>query len=570
MKFNLKDHLFKDRAGEEPGKKAEITTTLLIGIAVAIFWAFLYQNIQIKISAIITAIIAGYSIVQVTQGKRGYPVVTSLAFFVTIVNISILEGKGLHDLIWAAALGVFMLANIYNIGSTRSIFIIGFVMLGIFIGMGVLEINNILPNPYETDVKYLFINASILFGIMGAMLTVFHNHRRLLVTSIEKENTQRSLSEQIEMANHALEEQVQSRTEELRNVNESLMAKNAALLAASEISKELIEYIHGNTDEILTRTAKLISQKFGYYHVGIFTIDSDRGFAVLRAANSKGGQEMLAKRHQLKVGGAGVVGYVSQSGRYRIALDTGVDAVYFNNPYLRETRSELSLPIKYSNNTIGVLDVQSTQPAAFTDDDVTNLTTIANQLALILYTQGDTSASNPAQRGERRSARSFIAGTQTGYSFRPDSGITAINTSSITPILNKVISSGETMSIPVSTSDGVPVLAVPVKFREQIIGVIQIEAAETNRNWTEDEIGLVQSISDRAALALENARLFEDATRRAEQEETISAITTKIGSSTDFERIMQTTIQELGLALGASRTFIQIGTSSATDEEENQ
>ena len=71
---------------------------------------------------------------------------------------------------------------------------------------------------------------------------------------------------------------------------------------------------------------------------------------------------------------------------------------------------------------------------------------------------------------------------------------------------------------------------------------------------------MVQSISDRAAFALENARLFEETSRRAEQEETIARVTTQIGASTDFNRILQTTIQELGRALGASRSFIQMGT----------
>lgn len=102
-------------------------------------------------------------------------------------------------------------------------------------------------------------------------------------------------------------------------------------------------------------------------------------------------------------------------------------------------------------------------------------------------------------------------------------------------------------------------MIVPVKFREQVVGVIQIEANTPARTWTENEILLAQAVSDRAALELDNAGLFEEATRRAEQEEAISRITNQIGASTDFERIMQTTIQELGQALGASRSFIHIG-----------
>ena len=122
------------------------------------------------------------------------------------------------------------------------------------------------------------------------------------------------------------------------------------------------------------------------------------------------------------------------------------------------------------------------------------------------------------------------------------------------------------MTVKRSSQDGRPTLSVPVRFRDQVIGIINIESSEANRNWTEDEIVLVQSISDRAALALENARLFDNATRRAEQEETISRVTSLIGTSTDFDRIMQTTIQELGLALGTSRSFIKIGSPSMPNE----
>jgi GAF domain-containing protein len=274
---------------------------------------------------------------------------------------------------------------------------------------------------------------------------------------------------------------------------------------------------------------------------------------------------MLAKRHQLKIGGTGIVGYVSQSGRPRIALDTGADAVFFNNPYLPETKSELSLPIKFANTIIGVLDVQSTQSAAFNEEDTSTLMTIANHLAILLQRSEGGAVSTAPTGGRRIPITSWEK--QFGYSFRPDGSIVANATLEINPSLEKAIASGETVTVNRASKGKPPLLAVPVKFRDQVIGIIHIESSEINRNWTDDEIMLVQSISDRAALALENARLFENATRRAEQEETISRVTTQIGSSTDFDRIMQTTIQELGLALGASRSFIQIGSPSLQDEK---
>jgi GAF domain-containing protein len=103
-----------------------------------------------------------------------------------------------------------------------------------------------------------------------------------------------------------------------------------------------------------------------------------------------------------------------------------------------------------------------------------------------------------------------------------------------------------------------------------VIGIIHIEAAEGNRKWTEDEVTVVQSISDRAAFALENARLFEETTRRAEQEEAIAHVNTQISASTDFNRIMQITVEELGRTLGATRTFIQLETSTEDDTSARQ
>ena len=402
----------------------------------------------------------------------------------------------------------------------------------------------------------VFSIGAILFGIM-----VFREKLELERNRELADTNQELKSSKIELENKIIE-----RTRELQDFNLKVQGQLKRFENINSISQEIITNTALPISDLLSKISREISEKLGYYHVGIFLLNEKREYAVLQAANSIGGQKMLANRHQLKVGGTGVVGYVSQSGKPRIALDTGVDAIYFNNPYLLETRSEISLPIKYGNMVIGVLDVQSTQSGAFNEEDASLLMMIANQLGIVLYTRNETSMRiDPIQK--RKSGRFVQTSKQLGYSFRPDGSIVANTSPEYLPVLEKIIASGDAMVVARSNMGSKPMLAVPVKFRDQVIGVIYIEAGESNRYWTEDETSLVQSISDRVALALENARLFEDATRRAEQEETISLVTTKIGSSTDFERIMQTTIQELGLALGASRSFIQIGSLSAPDEK---
>ena len=562
----LSDLIFKDRPGDVPGTRAELVVTLALGFVVTGFWSFLYQHpVTVAISAL-ASLTALLSLVQDFRGKPRFPFVFPSIVMVDVIAISIINGHGIHDLIWMSGLGVFLLVNIYSPQTTSFIPpIFAFATMFSFAGIGILEMSAVIPNPHETDMRYLLSSASLMLGVMGAITAVFHRHRTLMRTESQTRQEQEHSRLELETANRTLEEQVRQRTNELQALNEQLLTKSAKLQAAAEISQAILINPHDKVDDLLARAARLISEKLGYYHVGIFLIDSSRDFAVLKASNSRGGQEMLTQGHQLRVGGTGIVGYVSQSGIPRIALDTGADAIFFNNPRLPGTRSELSVPIKYGSDTIGVLDVQSTQSSAFNEEDAGTLSTIANQLALILHQKEEIEA--VARNRGVRSLRSFdTMQKQLGYSYNADGSIVE-NTAAFNPFFERAVISGETIAAVKTPYGNNPILIVPVRVREQVIGIIQIESSEENRNWTEDEILLVQTVSDRAGLALDNAGLLENATQRAMQEETISRLTNQIGSSTDFERIMRTTVQELGLALGASRSFIQIGMNTSTNEE---
>lgn len=399
----------------------------------------------------------------------------------------------------------------------------------------------------------IFFTGAILYGIL-----VFRaNLENLRLLEIRTTNSE------LQEIKTNLEKRVEERTRELSDANQQIESRALRLQTISEISRDISAGIDKRPKELLTLMADSISEKLGFYHVGIFLLDENREYAHLRAANTSsfGGQKMLERRHQLKMGGTGIVGYVSQSGRPRIALDTDSDAVFFNNPNLPETRSEMALPLKYGAQVIGVLDLQSTLSSAFSDDDANLLSTLANQIAILIdnvLTSQRSEFSLPNQKTNTSSNRIIRNQKQRGYSYLPDGTISDSQITDST-IFEKAIATGETFVLTRPSTGNPAALAVPVKFREQVIGVIHIQAADDKRRWTEDEIMVVQSISDRAALALENARLFEETVRRADQEETIAHITTRISASSDFKHIMQITVQELGQALGATRSFIQLG-----------
>lgn len=551
---------------EEAHKRPEVFYALALGFIVSVFWVFNYQNPLVIVFSIGSALAGLFTLIQVARKSINnaailYP---SLAT-TTIVMIAFLEGEGASTNTWLNFLGIFLFLNIYvKAGDERLVLRAGFILLLLFLVIGFVEANGVLPNQTtEVSLGYVIQSTTTFIIMMVALALIFRQYRAMLQIVAEESEEQVSQQELVDQ-NHGLKSNLNHNLDEINVLQGQLLSKIAKIQATSDISQDLMGSLHEGLGNFLNLATRIISEKLGYYHVGIFLVDDANEFAVLRGTNSKGGQQMLARRHKLKIGSTGLVGYVAQSGRPRIALDAGVDAVFFNNPYLPETRSEISLPLKISNKVIGVLDVQSTQPSAFTEEDISILTTIANQIAVILQADEESSVFDSSKRGAR-SAYAYRS-KRLGYSFNPDGSIVSNNSSKLDPALTKAVISGEVVVLPQSVMGKPSVLAVPVKYREQVIGIIQVEA-DGNRRWTETEVSLVQAISDRAALALENARLFEDATRRAEQEESISRITSQISASTDFDRIMQTTIQELGLALGATRSYIQLGSPDAQEDK---
>jgi len=137
--------------------------------------------------------------------------------------------------------------------------------------------------------------------------------------------------------------------------------------------------------ELLQRTVDIICDEFGFYYAGVFLLDETGQWAVLRTGRGEAGAAMIAEGHKLAVGGNSMIGASIQGRKGRIALDVGTEAVFFENPHLPNTRSEMALPLIVGDDAIGALTVQSTAAAAFHDDDIAALQTMADQLAVAIH-----------------------------------------------------------------------------------------------------------------------------------------------------------------------------------------
>jgi len=368
-----------------------------------------------------------------------------------------------------------------------------------------------------------------------------------------------------------LEERVAERTQELEKTTGELQQalrrvrrQVAYLQAAAEVARSVSAI--RDVDRLLQETVRLISDHFGFYHAGVFLLDEGGEYAVLRAVSSKGGQRMLAWGHRLKVGEEGIVGYVAASGESRIALDVGEDGVRFDNPDLPDTRSQIALPLKVQDRVIGVLDVQSTEAAAFTEEDVTVLQTLADQLAvglenarLLSQTTANLEELSRLYRVMTGEAwRQFVAG-------RPDlsryeAGAAEVPEETWTSIFAQARSQGRPVSACCVEGEGGGrhALAVPVKLRGVPIGVLGFHRPVEAGEWQPEEIALAEGVAERMALGLENVRLLEEARRRAARERLVTEISARVRASLDPDAVLKTAVRELGRVLGAELAAIEM------------
>jgi GAF domain-containing protein/HAMP domain-containing protein len=324
-----------------------------------------------------------------------------------------------------------------------------------------------------------------------------------------------------------LEQKVEERTSDL-------VDKSLRLQASAQIAHDAAEY--QDIQVLIKQTVDLISNGFGFYHTGIFLLDETGEHAVLMAASSEGGSKMLARGQQLEVGIQGIVGAAANQNRARIVMDVSVDSDFYVNPDLPLTRSEAAIPLTARGKVLGVLDIQSTEVSAFHQDDVEMLQTLADQIGLAIQNARLISESKDAlQKLEtstseniRRVWRERVGGTKHSYRYA-HMGLSAMQAPE---------------SIPGNSATATNPLRIPIKLRGELLGTIVLQRS-ADISWSDTERSLAIEIAGQVGLALENARLLDEAQRRAAQEQSMSDLAAKLSRSLDPDILLQTAIREL-------------------------
>lgn len=512
----------------DPGQSAPATISVLIfaGLLEIIALVLVFRGKIILARAIVPiALIVAVTIIAV--GAHSIHDISVVAFPLIIIIATLLQGKRAM----VATLPFALLAIIF---------------------LGMLDMLGITTTPIasETGVDDIVIGIILLIASSGLLNLLISRYNEAIEMAGENETAQIKANAELKELHLTLEQRVLGRTTELEEANQRNEQRARQFEAIAQVGKAISSI--RTLKDLLPKITELISKQFGYYHVGIFLTDADNTNAILSAANSQGGMQMILRGHQLKIGEQGIVGDAISKGQARIAFDIGKDAKYFGNPELPETRSEITLPLKIGETVVGALDAQSTETNAFSEDDTSVLSLLADQVSMAienarLFEQSRKSLAEAEAlyRQYLRDAWNKLPKEQSLIGYRYN----ARGTSPIETELKANPAKGnEQKEVEFSRSH----ISVPLTIRGESIGTLSVQIpGEPDIN--EDQMDLVNAVAERVALSAENARLFEETTRRAERERLVSDITVKIRSTNDPDAMIKIALEELKQALGATK-----------------
>jgi GAF domain-containing protein len=333
----------------------------------------------------------------------------------------------------------------------------------------------------------------------------------------------------------------------------------AQLKAIGEVGRHIASTL--DQDELLHRVVDSLVDVFVYYYANILLVDAEAGELVLRASAGHTGRVYEGLR--LKIGQQGITGWVSQTGEPLLVNDVTKDPRYYLVEELSDAKSELAIPIKAKGKVIGVLDVQSTQLNAFDEDDLFTLSTLADQVSVAienaqLYKQTEdhlsevstlyTLAKQVISSLELNTVLDSIVSTLklsincracSIFLLDEESQMLEIKAAAgITPrwrkearlkmgegIVGKAVAEGKPLYVP-DVRQGPTftpfdpamrsLLAVPMISKGKVIGALCIDDNRPD-TFSPDDGRLLAIAAAQAAVAIENAQLYESSKKRAEE-----------------------------------------------------
>ncbi|MBL6965230.1 MAG: GAF domain-containing protein [Anaerolineales bacterium] len=389
---------------------------------------------------------------------------------------------------------------------------------------------------------------------------------------------------------------------------EQIEARRKQLLTAAEVSQAASSILE--THPLLIQTVNLIRDRFELYYVGIFLNDEVKHWSVLSAGTGEAGRIQLERGHKLEIGGASMIGQCIATGEARISLLAPDEVERFVNPILPNTLSEMALPLRSRGAVIGAMTIQSETANAFSDEDITALQTMSDQVAnalqnASLFDQTQARASELSTLNEMSLQLSGqlniqdIINTIYEYTARlMDAAYFFVslydeaeellsfplvidnhNISEIPPmkktkgLTQYVIDSHEPLLITDNVHEvihelgleeiiiGEPAqswLGVPLLIGNQVLGVIVTQNVQRPRMFNQHHQDLLVAIARQSAIALQNAQLFERTNTALNETQALYNITNVASHSLQLQSMLADVLEQVLKSTGFDSGLISI------------
>jgi PAS domain S-box-containing protein len=352
------------------------------------------------------------------------------------------------------------------------------------------------------------------------------------------------------------------------------------LEAVREITQRIVPMLE--LDELLNQVVAQIQTRFGYDHVHIFLVDGlDGSHLEFRAGSEPAARAMRGSQTRLPIGKKGFVSWVAATGEPILCNDVSTDARYRYYAPLSQTQAEISVPLRYGEWVLGVLDVQSERKEAFDENDLFVLQSLADLVAVSIenaylfserkrriqdlttlnkiaetivssldFDQTLTAIMQRVHEVFQIEAGSLLLLENGRLVFRvtlsPQAELIRRHTLAVGQgIAGWVAETGKSLLVPNARTDPRwypdidantdfetrSILCVPMKAKDKVIGVIELLNPLQERQFTQDDLELLEAISTSAVIAIENARLYQQTQQRLEEVSTLYTLANRMTSS---------------------------------------
>jgi GAF domain-containing protein len=434
-----------------------------------------------------------------------------------------------------------------------------YVLLAVGYHLGLLRVDT----PIElADSLSQTLVVSTSFALVTMIVVVvqllFSRAQRQIRLSLQEQSTELQES-------HAVSAQ---RQQELERANTTLQRQAQHFELGIQIGR--VAAMGLGVDEFTDRVVRLIHERVASHYVGLLTLDESREHAQLRATAGRSIDLFSPEQQRLPVSSDLLLRQCVSSGRARILL--GIDQVQSLSEgddevllLLSDTRSAMALPLIARGEVFGAITVQSRSPAAFRNEDMVSLRAVADQVATAISNaqltdelQARLEEMETLQRYYVREAWDQFLATEATKLYEYDQpGVDALGNQAL-PEVDRVLNEPRITVFERGEASAPSVLASPISLREQVLGVLGLHRSDTDEPWTEEQVELVEAISEQMGLIIENSRLFAEAQSRAARERRAREITARMRQSLDVETVLQTAVREMGESLLLRDVTIQL------------